>query len=1090
MTVSAMIMKITGFILHLYCTFPAVFAQPPGGFPGSPGMGHLPNWVPIGPPGAGQDLPIHDTPGHVHVPPGWSPLPEATQSSMPPSHGPSSSRTGPPLLPPGSGPPQWNPVIPIRTTRVTTTATQQPIEEEHDIQFPDIEYQHKPKFDYANALAKSMLFYEAQRSGALPYDHRVAWRGPSALNDGGDVGIDLSGGYYDGGGYVKYGFTMAYTTTVVSWGIIRYRRTYEAIGQLQHALNTIKWATDYFLRCKRGPTTFYGQVSDQQSDSSYGGVPESMTYLRKSYVLTKKKPGSELIAETAAALAAASIAFYETDQTYSELLIHNALDLYDFASNNRGNYHKSIRPADRAYKSHSGYKDELAWAAAWIYRRSGDTSYLRKAKSMYKSAGLKTMAKLFSWDDKKVGVQLLLAELTNGKQYKDAVQEFCNYCLPTGKAKHTPKGLLYVPVSNWGSLRYAANAAFICSLTAELDIDKKLSNSYRLFAMGQIDYILGSTGRSYVVGFGMNPPRKYYHKSSYCPNGANRCPDLSLNHDNAHVLYGALVGGPSETDEYSNMISNRGQSSVALDYNAGYQSALASVLDLYIFGRDNRPKLDKPGKISTPRNPAALTDEGVVDDEVVTYDYAQALHYSLFFYEAQRSGKLPVDNRIPWRSDSALDDGQEVKWDLSGGYYDGGDYVKYTFPLAFTMTMLSWGLIEFPDAYLSTESLNHAVDSLAWGANYLMKAHVEKQQIVITQVGDVYYESNSWDRPEYMNKNTSRPVKYLASTDRGSDVTSEMAAAFAAMSIAFQNMTSKDYRDKLINRAKSLFKLASTNRGIYSQISGASTKGMYDSTGYEDELAWAAMWIYKATADSAYLNYAKTLYNSDNLLTTPSTFSYDDKRAGLHLLFAENSDSFSEITKFCDRTLGSAKVTPEGLFYEGVPPTKHAGNVAFILLLAAHKFPTYPNANKWKYFGRDQINYILGSSGRSFMVGYGSKYPRQPYHKASSCPRVPSPCGDTYKQSSESNPQILYGAVVAGPDKNDKFQDVRTKKEFTGVSLDTNAGVQSSLAALYSLQKRGLLNGAATPSSLLSGRPAMVFFVLLGHSLFNKLCNF
>lgn len=86
--------------------------------------------------------------------------------------------------------------------------------------------------------------------------------------------------------------------------------------------------------------------------------------------------------------------------------------------------------------------------------------------------------------------------------------------------------------------------------------------------------------------------------------------------------------------------------------------------------------------------------------------------------------------------------------------------------------------------------------------------------------------------------------------------------------------------------------------------------------------------------------------------------------------------------------------------------------------------------------------------------------------------------------------QILYGAVVAGPDKQDTFLDVRTQKKFTGVSLDTNAGVQSSLAALYSLQKTGLLNGAARPSSLISRLPGMVLFVLLGQAIFNKLCNF
>ena len=48
-----------------------------------------------------------------------------------------------------------------------------------------------------------------------------------------------------------------------------------------------------------------------------------------------------------------------------------------------------------------------------------------------------------------------------------------------------------------------------------------------------------------------------------------------------------------------------------------------------------------------------------------TYDYKQVLEKSLLFYEAQRSGPLPDDNRIEWRGDSALDDIPV------GGYYDG-----------------------------------------------------------------------------------------------------------------------------------------------------------------------------------------------------------------------------------------------------------------------------------------------------------------------------------------------------------------------------------------------------------------------------------
>jgi hypothetical protein len=53
------------------------------------------------------------------------------------------------------------------------------------------------------------------------------------------------------------------------------------------------------------------------------------------------------------------------------------------------------------------------------------------------------------------------------------------------------------------------------------------------------------------------------------------------------------------------------------------------------------------------------------------YNYGQALYLSSLFYEAQRSGRLPPDNRIPWRGDSALDDGKDNDVDLSGGWFDG-----------------------------------------------------------------------------------------------------------------------------------------------------------------------------------------------------------------------------------------------------------------------------------------------------------------------------------------------------------------------------------------------------------------------------------
>src|SRR5688500_2888399 len=53
-----------------------------------------------------------------------------------------------------------------------------------------------------------------------------------------------------------------------------------------------------------------------------------------------------------------------------------------------------------------------------------------------------------------------------------------------------------------------------------------------------------------------------------------------------------------------------------------------------------------------------------------TYSYGEALQKSLFFYEAQVSGRKPSWNRVSWRADSAMRDGSDVGLDLTGGWYD------------------------------------------------------------------------------------------------------------------------------------------------------------------------------------------------------------------------------------------------------------------------------------------------------------------------------------------------------------------------------------------------------------------------------------
>ena len=82
----------------------------------------------------------------------------------------------------------------------------------------------------------------------------------------GDLGdflfqVDLTGGYYDAGDNVKFGFPMAFSITLLSWSAVEFSPNLQKVGQLSNTLNAIRWGTDYLLKAHTGPTELWVQVS-------------------------------------------------------------------------------------------------------------------------------------------------------------------------------------------------------------------------------------------------------------------------------------------------------------------------------------------------------------------------------------------------------------------------------------------------------------------------------------------------------------------------------------------------------------------------------------------------------------------------------------------------------------------------------------------------------------------------------------------------------------------------------------------------------------------------------------------------------------
>lgn len=213
---------------------------------------------------------------------------------------------------------------------------------------------------------------------------------------------------------------------------------------------------------------FYGQVGDGNDDHASWSRPESWTKARPAWKVTADKPGSDLVGETAAALAAASMVFKKSDATYAATLLKHARQLYDFANENRGKYSDAIPNAAQFYNSWSGYGDELAWAAAWLLRATGETRYQTQVEAHFNEFSLSRRPNEFAWDDKTAGIQVLMAKITNENRYRQQAETFCNYIVR--QAPRSPKGLVFL--SQWGALRHAGNVAFLC-LQVSVDFNLK-----------------------------------------------------------------------------------------------------------------------------------------------------------------------------------------------------------------------------------------------------------------------------------------------------------------------------------------------------------------------------------------------------------------------------------------------------------------------------------------------------------------------------------------------------------------------------------------------------------------------------------------
>ena len=447
-------------------------------------------------------------------------------------------------------------------------------------------------YNYGEALQKSMFFYQVQQSGVLPDWNEVSWRADSMTND------YVPGGWYDAGDHLKFTLTNAYSATMLGWGLLQYPDGVKDCGELTEYRNNLQFVLDYLVKCDLGDKIVY-MIGDGSFDHVWWGAAEM--YMAK-YELMKgetERPyftcnDSCIEAQMAAALCTGYLCFKDSDPDKAQEYLDHATACFERADKNRS---IGDDPAERSYYEITTFYDDLFFAANWMYMATGEQKYLDLCKTDYiPNLGKESQSDEYKftwghcWDDTQQGGTLLYAINTGDATWKEQFRKHLEYWTTGYGGKqitHTPDGLAWL--FQWGSLRHATTTAFLAYVAVDelFADDAALSTKYTKFADDTMNYCFGDNSKnfSYVVGMGDEYPQAWHHRTSsgawndkWSNIGQTEGEDAK---PHAHILYGALVGGPDQQDGYSDKIGDYQYTEVAIDYNAGYTAALCAMVQKY-----------------------------------------------------------------------------------------------------------------------------------------------------------------------------------------------------------------------------------------------------------------------------------------------------------------------------------------------------------------------------------------------------------------------------------------------------------------------------------------------------------------------------
>lgn len=359
--------------------------------------------------------------------------------------------------------------------------------------------------------------------------------------------------------------------------------------------------------------------------------------------------------------------------------------------------------------------------------------------------------------------------------------------------------------------------------------------------------------------------------------------------------------------------------------------------------------------------------------------YNQLSRTLLDFYKIQRCGYTnPYLHKECHISDATSlivnSDTLKTKLDVTGGWHDAGDYVKFLNTTAYSTYMMLFAYEFDPIRFGFDLNKNNVADILEEakiGIDWMLRAVYNKNKFV-TQVQDLRDHEVGWRMPEDDPLTFDRP----AFIGVGKNLIGIYTATMALAATIWKDVLNyPEFAEQCRQSAEYFYSINQSVPDI-----DKSGSGMYIDKTYEGKLALGAAELYRLTNNKKYLNDAMVLADSAG---SDFWWSWGDINSLTHFRLAKYDVKYSDYIK--NNLIEFNKRKDENLFGKGAKLSWGTNNVLLGIVLQNILWKKLTNDNSFDSLEAYQRDFILGRNpwGISFIYQVGDNYTQNFHHQIS-----------------------------------------------------------------------------------------------------------